>query len=62
MAEAAISIVPLKQFAKRTLKQYPLTYDFLLGEPDAISVREFVLKAGVWLQLLEKDIEMKKSG
>lgn len=62
MDEAAISIVPLKQFAKRMLRQYPLTYDFLLGESDTISAREFILKAGVWLHLLEKDIEMKKSG
>jgi hypothetical protein len=60
MAESRkIDIISLKQFAKKELRQYALTYEFLLGEPDMIPVEEFVTKVRVWLQLLEKDIEMK---
>ena len=56
-----INIRPLKAFTKKRLKDYPIIHKFILEEPEKINVEEFILKTKVWLQLLEKDIEIKKS-
>ena len=56
-----IDLRPLKKFAKKRLNDYPITCKFILEEPEKIPVEEFVLKVKVWLQTMEKDIEIKES-
>jgi len=56
-----IDLKPLKKFAKQGLKDYPVTCKFVLEEPEKIPVEEFILKVKVWLQTIEKDIEIKES-
>jgi len=55
-----LQLKSLKNFAKKKLNDYPITHDFILGEVDTIPLEEFIIKVKIWLQLLEKDLEMKK--
>ena len=59
MTRKMINLKSLKKFAKKELKNYPLTSKFILEEPEKISDEEFIIKIKVWLQLLEKDIEIR---
>lgn len=54
-----LQLKSLKNFAKKKLNDYPITHDFILGEVDTIPLEEFIIKVKIWLQLLEKDLEMK---
>ena len=56
-----VNLKSLKNFAKKELKDYPITCKFILEEPEKISSEEFILKVKVWLQTFEKDIEIKES-
>ena len=47
---------PLKKFAKKELRDCPITREIILEEPDRIPVEEFVTKSLIWLRLLEKEI------
>jgi hypothetical protein len=56
-----ISLKPLKDFARKEMKEYPIIRTILLEEADSIPWVEFLLKVRIWLNLLEKDIERKSS-
>jgi len=56
-----IYVEALKKFAKRELKSYPITGKFILEEPEKMSKEEFILKVKIWLQMLEKEMEIEES-
>lgn len=52
---------PVKAFAKRVLRNCPLTEGIIAAEPDDMPVEEFILKAKIWLQVLAKELQTKES-
>ena len=57
-----VAIGPLKSFSKSQLKDCPLLRQMILEEADEMSNEEFVMKAKVWLRLLQTELEAKDSG
>ena len=56
-----ITIVGIKKFTKRNLNDLPFTAHIISSEPDQVSMEIFVMKAKLWLELLEKELEWRAS-
>ena len=50
-----VSIVELKRFAARDLRDYPVLRNLILQEPDQIEASEFAVKVGLWLQVVAEE-------
>jgi hypothetical protein len=49
----------LKLFAKKQLREYPITREFILEEPTEMTTEHFLSNIRTWLRLLEKEIHQK---
>ena len=57
-----MDVTPLKRFAIEHLREYPLTKELVLSEPDSPTDEEFVTKSMVWLHLLRAEVRNKRPG
>ncbi|PIV12665.1 MAG: hypothetical protein COS47_01390 [Candidatus Nealsonbacteria bacterium CG03_land_8_20_14_0_80_36_12] len=55
MGTKEINIKALKKFAKKNLKDYLITSESILEEPDDMPHEEYVKKVKIWLQALEME-------
>jgi hypothetical protein len=57
-----MDVTPLKRFAIEHLREYLLTKELVLSEPDSPTDEEFVTKSMVWLHLLRAEVRSKRPG
>lgn len=59
--DRTVNIEPVKKFARHEMKDYPITQGYILSEPEAISIDEFVVKLVLWSRSLKME-SLARSG
>jgi hypothetical protein len=54
-----VNLVTLQEFARKRLKDYPITREFILEESTTMIIEDFLSNIRTWLRLLEKEIRQK---
>lgn len=57
--DGTVNIELLKNFAKKDMKDYPITQGYILVEPEHIPIEVFISKFELWLRSLKMETELK---
>ncbi len=58
VAEDTVDMVRLKELARSTLGEDSIFRALILSEPDQVPKQDFVVKVGMWLKVLDKELQL----
>ena len=56
-----VDVRPLKAFARRKLRGYPMLCEIILEEDEFVAAEEFIVRSKIWLRLVAKEHELRDS-